>query len=56
MTALRVEFFDVMPRATDHIQEQIDLVKSLENRGYTYRIDDGIYFDTSKDEDYGKLM
>ncbi len=43
------------PRATDHIREQIHLVKRLERRGYTYRTVDGIYFDTSKLPDYGKL-
>jgi len=42
-------------RATDAIQEQIDLVLQLEERGVTYRTDDGIYFDTSKIDDYGKL-
>jgi cysteinyl-tRNA synthetase len=36
------------PRATDHIQEQINLILKLEYRGYTYAISDGIYFDTSK--------
>ncbi len=36
------------PRATDHIQVQIDLVKKLEEKGLTYRISDGIYYDTSK--------
>lgn len=35
-------------RATDHIQEQIDLVKVLEEKGYTYRTSDGIYFDSLK--------
>ena len=46
-----------MPRATDHIAEQIALVQTLENKGYTYTIEgDGIYMDTSKIEDYGKLM
>jgi len=42
-------------RATDHIDEQIDQVKVLEDKGFTYRVDDGIYFDTSKLGDYGKL-
>ena len=42
-------------RATDHIQEQIKLVQLLEDKGYTYKITDGIYFDTSKFADYGKL-
>lgn len=46
-----------MPRATEHIKEQIDLVKILEQKWYTYIIDwDWIYFDTSKLPDYGKLM
>jgi len=39
---------DYLPKATDHIQEQIDLVKKLEEKGFTYKIDDGIYYDTSK--------
>jgi cysteinyl-tRNA synthetase len=42
-------------KATDHIQEQIALIKRLEEQGYTYIISDGVYFDTSKLEDYGKL-
>jgi cysteinyl-tRNA synthetase len=46
---------DVWCKATDHIAEQIDLVKALEDKGYTYVIDDGVYFDTSKLDDYGKL-
>jgi len=41
--------------ATDHIPEQIELVQKLEKKGYTYTIDDGVYFDTSKVADYGKL-
>lgn len=44
-----------LPRATDHIKEQIQLVEQLEEKGYTYIIDDGVYFDTSKVKDYGKL-
>lgn len=42
-------------RATDHIQEQIDFVKCIEENGYTYQTSDGIYFDTSKLSDYGTL-
>jgi cysteinyl-tRNA synthetase len=37
-----------LPRATDHIQEQIELIQTLEDKGYTYVIDDGVYYDTSK--------
>lgn len=43
------------PHATDYIQEQIDLIQRLESEGYTYRTSDGIYFDTIKFKDYGKL-
>lgn len=43
-------------RATDLITEQIAFVKVLEKKGYTYTIPrEGIYFDTSKLDDYGKL-
>ncbi len=45
----------VMPRATDHIAEQIELVKILEEKGFTYRTTDGVYFDTSKFPAYGAL-
>lgn len=45
----------VWSRATEHISEQIELVKILERKGFTYRTSDGIYFDTSKLADYGKL-
>lgn len=39
-------------KATDHIPEQIELIKLLEKKGYTYIIDDGVYYDTSKFEGY----
>lgn len=47
---------DVLCRATDHIPEQIDLIRRLEKNGFTYRTSDGIYYDTSKFGDYGRLM
>ncbi len=43
------------PRATEHIKEQIEIIKILEEKGFAYRISDGIYFDTSKFKGYGKL-
>ena len=45
----------IFPRASDHIKEQIAFVQTLEEKGYTYRIDDGVYFDTSLFKNYGKL-
>lgn len=44
-----------MPRATEYIDQQIEFVKELEEKGFTYTIADGVYFDTSKLSDYGKL-
>lgn len=47
---------DHLVRATDYIPQQIAFVGELEKRGYTYEIPgEGIYFDTSKLKDYGKL-
>ena len=47
---------DVSCRATEHIKEQLQMVLELEKKGFTYEIKgDGIYFDTSKLPDYGKL-
>ena len=47
---------DVAPQATAHIAEQIAQVQTLEKNGFTYEIPgDGIYFDTSKDPQYGEL-
>lgn len=46
---------DTLCRATDHIKEQIKLIKKLEKKGFTYRTADGIYFDTAKLPDYGEL-
>ncbi|RFU48601.1 cysteine--tRNA ligase [Paraburkholderia sp. DHOC27] len=42
-------------RATDHLAEQIAFIVDLEHKGYTYPTSDGIYFDTSKQDDYGYL-
>ena len=44
-----------MPRATEYIPQQIAFVSELESKGFIYIIDDGVYFDTSKLGDYGKL-
>ncbi len=46
---------DIWCKATENIKEQIELIKILEAKDYTYKTSDGIYFDTSKLKDYGKL-
>src|SRR3989344_5642002 len=45
----------IFPRATAHIGEQIALIKILEEKGYTYKTGDGIYFNTGLMPDYGVL-
>ncbi len=53
--SLKIERADVHPRATDHIKEIIEMVKSLEEKGYAYEIDGDVFFNVSKFKGYGKL-
>ncbi len=55
MKELNVIMPKYLPRATEHINEQIDFIKELEEAGLTYKTSDGVYFDTLKFKDYGKL-
>jgi cysteinyl-tRNA synthetase len=52
---LNIQSPTVMPKASEHIQEDIDLIKTLEDKGYVYQTSDGLYFDTSKFKNYGIL-
>jgi len=52
---LNIEEPNVWCKATEYIKDQIDLLKILEKKGYTYRTSDGIYFDSSKFKNYTKL-
>jgi cysteinyl-tRNA synthetase len=54
-TELNCKMPSYLPKATEHIKEMIDMIKKLEEKGYTYKTSDGIYFDTSKFKDYYKL-
>jgi len=40
-------------KATEYIEQQLALVRTLKDKGFTYQIDDGIYFDTAKFPSYG---
>jgi cysteinyl-tRNA synthetase len=44
-----------LPFASKHIKEEIEFIKGLEKKGFTYATSDGIYFDTKKFPSYGKL-
>ena len=46
---------DISPRASGHIVEQIELVKTLIDKGFAYEVNGSVYFDVSKFPDYGKL-
>ncbi len=55
MKALNIIKPDVLCRATDHIEDMIDMIGKIEANGYTYVAGGNVYFDTSKLKDYGKL-
>ena len=46
---------DIWCKATDHINEQLEMIEKLEKKGYTYSAGGNVYLDTSKIKDYGKL-
>ncbi len=52
---LNVMRADVYPKATEHIQEMLTLVKGLIDKGFAYPTSNGVYFHVSSDGDYGKL-
>ena len=52
---LNIKLPDQFPRATDHIDEDIEIINKLESKGFVYKTGDGLYFDTSKDGNYGTL-
>ncbi|MGI6050761.1 MAG: cysteine--tRNA ligase [Acetivibrionales bacterium] len=55
IAALNIEKPEIIPKATEHIKEMIEFVQSLLEKGFAYETSDGIYFDISKYEEYGKL-
>lgn len=55
LTSLNITQPSIICRATEHIQEQIKFVRELEQKGFTYQTSDGVYFDSAKLPDYGKL-
>jgi cysteinyl-tRNA synthetase len=52
---IRVRSAHVWPKATDHIEEMIAFAQVLQEKGYAYQIESGLYFDTDRVPDYGKL-
>lgn len=54
--ALNIELPDVMPKATDHIEEMVSLIETLIEKEYAYRVDDSVYFRIEKFPKYGELV
>ena len=52
---LGIKRANVHPQVTDNIEQIIDFVKELEDKGYAYAVNGDVYFDTKKFKDYGKL-
>ncbi|MEX2014200.1 MAG: cysteine--tRNA ligase [Parcubacteria group bacterium] len=52
---LNIKTPHVLPKASEHLDVQIELIKVLEAKSFTYLTPDGVYFDVSKDTQYGKL-
>lgn len=53
---LNIKLPDGLYFASDYVKEDIELIKKLEEKGFTYKTSDGIYFDISKMPDYGVLV
>lgn len=52
---LNVEDADIQPKVTEHMQEIIEMVDNLVQKGYAYESDGSVYFDVQSFEGYGKL-
>jgi len=55
MDALNISRPDVTCKATDHIEEMIQLINRLKRNGYVYETKEAVYFDVMKFKNYGKL-
>jgi len=53
--ALFIKKPSFQPRATEYIDSMIFIIKKLEEKGFIYSLDDGVYFDVEKFDGYGKL-
>ena len=55
LNKLNIDLPEHITKATEYIDQMISFVKRLEEKGFTYIIDDGVYFDVSKFSEYGQL-
>jgi cysteinyl-tRNA synthetase len=52
---LTIEKADVYPKATEHMQDIIDMISELERKGFAYNVDGNVFYDVAKFKEYGKL-
>jgi cysteinyl-tRNA synthetase len=55
LAALNVQEIDAMPKATDHIAEIISFIEGLIEKDFAYAVDGDVFFEVSRDTEYGKL-
>jgi len=55
LAALHVDQIDQLPRATEHIDQIIELTQQLIERGFAYQVEGDVFFEVETDENYGKL-
>src|SRR5262245_36737541 len=55
LATMGVESVDLFPYATEHIGEMLAIIQRLIEQGYAYPLDGDVYFEVTKDADYGAL-
>ncbi len=55
LKSMNIKLPDIMPRATEHISEMVDLIEKLKKKGNAYRKNNSIYYKISKFKNYGAL-
>ncbi len=55
LKSLNIDIPEHITKATEYVEKMIDFIKILEKKGFTYKLDDGIYFDVKKFKNYGRL-
>lgn len=52
---LKLKEADLYPKATEHMEDILRMIETLEDKGYAYNIDGNVFYDISKYDDYGRL-
>lgn len=55
LQTMGVDSVDLFPYATEHIPEMLDIIRRLIDKGFAYPLEGDVYFDVTRDEDYGAL-